>query len=403
MKKTNSLRVTYAQAVHGIEEEQKILSVLREKRTIIGKETAEFERRIAKKFGKKFGIMVNSGSSANTIAIDLLNLPQGSEIITPLLTFSTTIAPIVKSGLVPAFTDVETGKYTINISQIEKLVTKKTKALMIPLLLGNVPDMQAIALIAKKYGLFVIEDSCDTLGATIDKKPTGQFSDITTTSFYGSHIITAGGGGGMVMVNQTKLRDKAQMLRGWGRSSSIMKESENFKKRFGKKLDGIPYDAKFIFDEIGYNFLPIEMGAAFGNAQLDKLNLFKKTRISSFKYLYKFLKKYENFFILPQQNTDVITQWLAFPLVVKKSAPFPRLKIVKFLEDHNIQTRPVFTGNILKQPGFRLIPHRKLDEGYPITEEIMQQGFVIGCHHGLTLQHLQKIEEVFTKFLKVWI
>lgn len=396
----NSFRVTYAQAVHGEEEEQRVLKVLREHRTLIGKETTKFEKRVAKKFGKKYGVMVNSGSSANLIAVELINLPAGSEVITPLLTFSTTVAPLIQRKLIPVFTDVELGKYTINVSQVEKLITKKTKALMIPLLLGNVPDMNKLAKIAKKYNLFFIEDSCDTLGAIIDGKPTGSFSDITTTSFYGSHIITAGGGGGMVTVNRTDWQDRAKVLRGWGRSSSRINESEDFKKRFGQRLDDIPYDAKFIFDEIGYNFLPIELCSAFGNAQLDKLRIFQKTRAYNFKYLKTFFKKNEDFFILPDQDQNVETKWLAFPLVIKNTAPFSRLDIVQFLEMNNIQTRPIFTGNILRQPGFRTIEHKRLKKGYPVTEEIMKQGFVIGCHHGLGPNHLRKIEEVFSTFLK---
>src|SRR3989304_8258777 len=164
--KDNNLRVSYAQAVHGDEEIQNILSVLNEHRTILGEETKLFEKRVAKIFGKKYGVAVNSGSSANKLAIDLLGLPTGSEVITPILTFSTTIAPLVQKGLVPVFTDVELGKYTIKVFQIEKLISKKNKALMIPLLLGNVPDMKKLSMIAKKHKLYFIEDSCDTLGAT---------------------------------------------------------------------------------------------------------------------------------------------------------------------------------------------------------------------------------------------
>lgn len=401
MNKKAGLRVSYAQAVHGKEEEAKILQVLREHRTIIGKETLEFEKRVAKKFGKKYGLMVNSGSSALIIAIDLMNLPTGSEVITPLLTFSTTVAPLIKAGLIPVFADVDLGKFTINISQIEKLITKKTKALMIPLLLGSVPDMVKLSQIARKHKLFFIEDSCDTLGPSINGKPTGQFSDITVTSFYGSHIITAGGSGGMMLVNRLDFQNRAKMLRGWGRTSSKMNESESVEKRFGYKLDGIPYDAKFIFDEIGYNFMPMEIGAAFGNAQLDKLSIFKKTRTYNFKYLHNFFKRYVDFFHLPQQDSNVETQWLAFPLVIKDGAPFSRLRLVKFLEKNNIQTRPIFTGNILRQPGFRKITYRGLNNGYPVTEKIMQQGFIIGCHQGLTEKHLQKIENVFTSFIKL--
>jgi len=397
------LRVPYALAVHGDEEKERVIKVLDEHRTNLGKETIEFEKNVAKAFGKKFGVMVNSGSSANFLAIELLNLPRGSEVITPLLTFATTVAPIVQHGLIPVFADVDPGKYTVNVDQIEKLITKKTKALMIPLLLGNVPDMEKLRQIAKKYKLFFVEDSCDTLGATFNGKPTGMFSDITTTSFFGSHIITAGGNGGMIMVNSPKLRDKAKVLRGWGRSSALFAESENIKERFKAKLGKIPYDAKFLFDKIGYNFLPNEMGSAFGNAQLKKLPKFKKNRERNFKYLLNFFQKYEKFFILPKQDKKVTTQWLAFPLTIKKTAPFSRIELVKYLEKENIQTRPIFTGNILKHPGFKNIKYRIIKGGCPATDEVTRGGFVIGCHHGLEKKHLERIREVFKNFLKKYL
>ncbi len=392
------LRVPYAKAVHDNAETKKVLSVLDEHRTIIGKETEEFEKRVSKHFGKKYAVMVNSGSSANLIAVRLLNLPPKSEVITPLLTFSTTIAPLLQNDLVPVFADVEEGKYTINLDEIEKLISKKTKALMIPLLIGNVPDMKKLKRIADKHKLFIIEDSCDTLGATFDGKPTGYYTDISTTSFYGSHIITAGGGGGMVMVNNAKWRDKAKVLRGWGRSSSIFSESESVDKRFRAKIGNIQYDAKFIFDEIAYNFMPMEIGSAFGNAQLDKLPKFKATREKNFKYLYEFFKKYEKFFILPNQDKRVRTQWLAFPLTIKENSPFTRLELVKYLEENNIQTRPIFTGNILMQPGFKNIPHRKNGK-YTFTNQIMKQSLLIGCHHGLEKEHINKLKNVFSKLL----
>lgn len=394
------IRISYAQAVHDDKERKRVLSVLDEHRTIMGKETREFEERTAENFGKKFGILVNSGSSANTLAFDLLNLPKGSEVITPLLTFSTTVAPIVKAGLIPVFADVEPGTYNINVDQVEKLITKKTKALMIPLLLGNAPDIARLKKLAKKHKLFFVEDSCDTYGATFDKKPTGTYTDITTTSFYGSHIITAGGGGGMILVNNLKWKDRANMLRGWGRSSSLFSESEAVKDRFKVKLDGMEYDAKFIFDEIGYNYLHPEMGAAFGNAQLDKLKTFKKRREHCFNVLLKFFKPYEHLFILPKQDPRVSTQWLAFPLTLKEDTPFTRLSLVKYLEENNIQTRPIFTGNILKQPAFKNIKHRIYKDGFKVTEEIMQRGLLIGCHHGLTDEQLTRMQEVFSSFLK---
>ncbi len=393
------LRVSYAQAVHGSEEEKKVLNVLKTHQTILGKETEQFEKSVVSLYSKRYGVMVNSGSSANLIAFELLNLPKGSEVITPSLTFSTTVAPILQNGLTPVFVDVERGKYTADIDQIESRITKRTKVLMIPLLLGNVPDMLKLSKLTKKHKLYFIEDSCDTLGAKFSNKPTGYYSDISTTSFYGSHIITAGGGGGMIMTNNKKWAQRAKVLRGWGRSSSLFSESESISKRFKAKIENIQYDAKFIFDEIGYNFLPLEIGSAFGNAQLEKLNTFKKTRTKNFHQLMNFFSGYEDFFILPTQEKKVDTQWLAFPLTIRKKAPFSRLELVTFLEKNNIQTRPIFTGNILKQPGFKRILN-KVHEDFKITDEVMRGGLLIGCHHGLNQKHLDWMKEVFSTFFK---
>lgn len=393
------LRIPYALAVHGKEEKKAVNKVLDEHRTNLGQEVIEFEESVAKHFGKKFGLMVNSGSSANLLALSLLDLPKESEIITPLLTFSTTVSPMIQLGLTPVFVDVEEGKFTINIDSVEKAITPKTKAIMVPLLMGNIPDLARLQKIAKKNNLLFIEDSCDTFGGSFNKKPSGMYSDITTTSFFGSHIITAGGNGGMVLFNNKDWLPKARMLRGWGRSSSAFSESESIDKRFAYKIDGIAYDAKFIFEEIGYNLLPNEMGAAFGNAQLKKLPKFRKTRERNFSHLSKFFKKYENYFILPIQNERVSTQWLAFPLTIRDNAPFTRLELVKYLEEQNIQTRPIFTGNILRQPGFKTIKHRVVGSTEK-TNTIMERGFVIGCHHGLEKEHLDRIEAVVNTFMK---
>ena len=399
-KSNNNLRVPYALSVHGDEEKKRVNGVLDEHRTNTGKETYEFEERSTKYFGKKYAVMTNSGSSANLLAFELLNLPEGSEVITPLLTFSTTVSPLLKKGLVPVFADVERGTYVINVDQVEELITKKTKALMIPLLLGNVPDLARLRKIAKKHKLFFVEDSCDTYGAKFAGKPTGTYTDITTTSFFGSHIITAAGNGGMILVNNPKWHRRAKILRGWGRNSSVFSESEDVSKRFKTKIGNIPYDAKFVFSEIGYNFLGSEITAAFANAQLDKLPRFRKTRVHNFSHLLQFFTNYTNFFILPKQREDVETQWLAFPLTIKKSAPFSRLEIVTFLEHNNIQTRPIFTGNILKQPGFTKIPHRIAANKCPVTNEIFERGLIVGCHHGMNQEHLRKLERVFSSFLK---
>ncbi len=391
------LRVPYALSVYDDHEIKAVVKVLKEHRTNMGKDTEEFERKISKIYGKKYGIMVNSGSSANLLAVEILNLPPSSEVVTPVLTFSTTISPLLQHGLVPVFADVIPGKYIIDVDKIEKLITPKTKAILVPLLLGNIPQMDRIRAIAKKYKLFFIEDSCDTIGATYKGRPTGFYSDITTTSFFGSHIITAGGNGGMILVNNKEWRDKAKVLRGWGRSSSIFSESESIEKRFKKKLNNLDYDAKFIFEEVGYNFLPNELGAAFGLEQLKKLPTFVQLRKNNFKRLLKYFTKYETYFKLPEELANTSTAWLAFPLTIKKTAPFKRIEIVKYLEKENIQTRPIFTGNILKQPGFKNL---KGTGKYPVADDIMENGFIIGCHNGLTKTHLNKIEEVFTKFIE---
>lgn len=396
----NNLRVPYGLSVYDNREIERVVKVLKEHRSNMGIETREFEERVAKLFGAKFGIMVNSGSSANLLAIELADLKPGDEVITPVLTFSTTVSPLIMKGLIPVFVDVKMNSYQIDIDKIEKAISKKTKALMIPLLLGNFADLKRLKKIAKKNKLKLILDSCDTLGATYYKKPINYYADISTTSFFGSHIITAGGNGGMLLVNDATLRDGAKVLRGWGRSSSLFSESEDINKRFKQNIDGIIYDAKFIFQEVGYNLLPMEISAAFGNEQLNKLPVFKKRREDNFQRLLNFFSKYQRFFILPQQIENSQTQWISFPLIIKQGSGFDRIKIVTFLEKNNIQTRPIFTGNILRQPGFKNVRYRKAEKNFPVADEIMKRGFVVGCHHGLEIKHLEKLEKVFESFLK---
>ena len=395
------MRVPYGYSVHGQEEINAVVKVLKGN-TSIGDNTKEFESKIAKMFGKKYGVMVNSGSSANLLAIELLNLPKGSEVITPLLTFSTTVAPLIQKGLVPVFVDIDPATYVVNMDQVEKAISKKTRALMIPNLIGNIPDLKRLSALAKKHKLYFIEDSCDTLGGTFSGKPTGVYSDITTTSFYGSHIINGAGGGGMVCVNNPKWLDRLVVMRGWGRQSSLFGEkakSELLENRFRAKLGGIPYDNKFIFSEIGYNFLPLEISSAFALAQLKRLPKFAALRQKHFSNLYKFFSTHSKYFILPKTTKGAKTLWLAFPLIIKQGSPFTRLELVKFLENYNIQTRPVFTGNILKQPAFKRIPHRLAAKAYPNTEQVMKQALVIGAHQGLTEAQINYLKARFDQFL----
>ena len=395
---SDNLRVPYGLAVHDHEEENAVLEVIKNHKTIMGEKVKKFENEIAVLFGKQFGTMVNSGSSANLLTFEVLDIPENAEIITPILTFSTTLSPIIKKGLIPVFVDVEPETYIVNIDQVEQSITSKTKALMIPSLLGNVPDLKRLRKIADDNNLIFVEDSADTLGATFDGIPTGKFSDISTTSFYGSHIITAAGEGGMICCNNKKWDGKFKILRGWGRTSAI-NESEKLEDRFNVKLDGIPYDSKFIFEEIGYNFLPTEISAAFGLIQLQKLKKFSELRRRNFEKLYSFFSS-TKFFKLPRKLPQVETSWLAFPLTISSDASFTRLELVEYLESNGIQTRPIFTGNVLRQPAFKKINYKKLTNDFHVANNIMKNSFLIGCNHGLNDHHINKIQQTFLSFLQ---
>lgn len=396
---TRKMRVFYNLAVFGKEELEAIKEVLSDHMIVGGTQTRSFEKKIAKLFGKKHGVMVNSGSSANLLTFEILKLPKGSEVITPILTFGTTLAPIVQKGLIPAFADVEEGTYQINVDQIEDLITKKTKAMMIPSLFGNIPDLPRLRRIAKKYKLWLVEDSCDTLGAKINGKPTGEYSDISTTSFYAPHIITTGGHGGMICFDKDEWLDKTKIFAGWGRSSA-RDETEKISARFNIDINGIPYDAKFVFEEFGYNFQSSDIDAAFGLAQLKKLNKFAGRRKTNFKKLLNFFKIYDKYFVLPRQNPKADTAWLGFPLTIKDEAPFNRRDLAIYLEKSGIQTRPVFTGNVLRQPAFKEIKAKKLKGDYPVADLIMRGSLVIGCHHGMDAEQLNYMKSKFRTFLK---
>ncbi|MDC0063897.1 DegT/DnrJ/EryC1/StrS family aminotransferase [Candidatus Nitrosopelagicus sp.] len=393
----DELRVPYGLAVHDEEEENAVLEIIKNKKTIMGEKVKQFEKNIAEIFAKRFGTMVNSGSSANLLAFEALNFPHNSEIITPILTFATTLSPIIKKELTPVFVDVEPETFIVNVDQVEESITSNTKALMIPSLLGNIPNMKRLRKIADDNNLTFIEDSADTLGATYDNMSTGKYSDISTTSFYGSHIITAAGEGGMICCNDQELDEKFRILRGWGRSSAL-NESEKIEERFNVELDDIPYDSKFIFEEIGYNFLPTEISAAFGLIQLKKLKGFAEIREQNFTKLFEFFQN-QKFFKLPKQLPEVKTSWLAFPLTIDSNAPFSRIEIVKYLEAHGIQTRPVFTGNVLRQPAFKEINFKNLGRDFDVTNNIMKNSFLIGCNHGLNDEHIKKMKDVFKTFL----
>lgn len=392
------IHVPYGKAVYDEKEIEAVLHVLKTS-TQMGHHVRAMEAQTAAHFAKAFGIMVNSGSSANYLAVEIADLPKGSEVITPILTFSTTVAPLVKNGLVPVFVDVEPRTFNIDADQVEEMITPKTSALMIPNLLGNLPNWKKLRALADRYKLLVIEDSADTLGATIEGVPVGRFSDISTTSFYGSHIINCAGNGGMLCVNEERLSNRAKLLRSWGRSSSLFVESEAIENRFDVQVDDIEYDAKFVFEAIGYNLEPSEMGAAFGLEQLKKLQGNILAREKAFRAHTAFFARYAEWLWLPEQLPNSRTGWLAFPMIIREGAPFSRKELQIFLEKQNIQTRTVFTGNILRQPGFASIPCKTNPRGYPNADRVMRSGFLIGCHHGLTEEMMNHMHRTFEKFV----
>ena len=391
--------ISYAKTVYGKEEIDAVIKCLGES-TQMGNYSRMFESQIAKLFNKKYCLYVNSGSSALYIGIEALNLPEGSEVITPALTFSTSVGCLVKNNLVPVFVDVDLNTYCIDCEQIEKNINKNTKAILAPNLLGNLCDWPLIRKIADKYNLVVIEDSADTLGAKIDGNSSGFYSDISITSFYGSHIINCAGNGGALALNDENVLSEAKLLRSWGRSSSLFDEkSESINNRFNISLEGIEYDAKFVFEKVGYNVEGNEVGASFGLTQLKKLKQNILTRQNNFKKQFDFFEKHNDFFMNPLQNKNVDTAWLAYPILIKESAPFTRREFQIYLEERNIQTRVVFTGNILKQPMTKNINKKISEYGYKNSDLIMKQGVLLPVHHGLTDRMFMRLHKTINDFL----
>lgn len=398
MEKTTSISVPYGKSVHGQAEIDAVVEVLKTS-TQMGKKVRAMEERVARLYDKAYGIMVNSGSSALYLAAELLDYPPGTEIITPVLTFSTTVSPLYKKGWIPVYVDVEEGTYNIDVDQVEAMISPKTRAMFIPNLIGNLPDWARLREIADRHGLFLLEDSADTIGAEMGGRSSGRFTDMSTTSFYGSHIINCAGNGGMLCVNDEAYYNRARLLRSWGRSSSLYVDSESIENRFHVEVDGIRYDSKFVFEEPGYNWEPSELGAAFGLVQLDKLAENIDQRTAHFQRLSRFFSRWSSWFVLPRQLPDSRTGWLALALTLRPEAPFERRDMQIFLEKRNIQTRTIFTGNILRQPGFRDLPHRARPQGYPQADQVMRGGILLACHHGLSEEQIQHLEQSVEEFL----
>lgn len=382
-------RVSYARSVHDEAEINACLEVLRGGPFAlkIGKNVAEMEQRVADLYGKQLGLMCNSGSSALYLALELLDLPKGSEVITSPLTFSTDVSPIVRGGWVPVFVDVEPDTYNVAVSEIEELITERTGAILVPNLAGNAPDWDAIRDIADRHSLRVIEDSCDCIGTTLRGRKTGTRSDITVTSFAMSHIITCAGNGGMVCVDDEKLRDKGLMLRRWGRRSEphlFGSDATRSGRVFREKLDGVPYDNDFIFDVLPWNFEPSELGAAFGLVQLSKLDANHRRRTEIFDAFTDAFGSYPTLFRLPEQLPDFHTAWLCYPITIRENAGFTRSDLQEHLESAGIDTRTVWSGNVTRHPMMRNVDYRLPETGLPNADEVFERGMSLGMSHGMS-------------------
>ena len=360
----------------------------------IGAATFEMEQRVAGLLAKRYGMMVNSGSSALRIAIDLLDLSPGDEIITPPLTFSTDIAPMVHSRLVPVFVDVTPDTCQIDAARIEAAIGPRTKAILAPNLCGNCPDWDAIRSVADTHDMAVVEDSCDVLDSWQRGARTGERADISVTSFARSHAITAGGTGGLVGVNDPDLHDKALSLRRWGRRSEsyLFGSRRGHDDRFGELADGTPYDLVFVFDSIGYNFEPSELSAAYGLVQLDKLAGFNEQRRANWQQLHDFMLTRRG--VTPARTTaDTRTTWMRFCFILEPGSPFDRAQAQEFLAGRGVATRMVWTGNILRQPGFSAIEHRTAPGGLANCDRMMDAALSLPVHHGLNADHMAYICE----------
>ena len=340
-----------------------------------GPRTIEFENKVSELFGKKHGLFVNSGSSAILLGLNALNLEPGSEVITPACTFSTTLAPIIQCGLKPVFCDVEMGTYVPTPDQVCEKITEKTKVILLPNLIGSKPDW---AEIRKRTNAILFEDSADTITLTPE-------TDLAITSFYSSHLITACGSGGMLMVNDEKLLKRATMFRDWGR---IGDNSEDIKTRFEFSIDGIPYDYKFLYGAVGYNMKSSEVNAAFGLVQVSRIEEIREKRKTVFNRYLENLKDIVDL-VLPINTFN--SDWLAIPFMTPR-----RLELLTFLEQNNIQTRVCFAGNVTRHPVYR-----EYLEIFPNSDRIMAEGFLLGAHHGMVVQDVDyvcsKIKEFFDK------
>ncbi len=374
-----------------------------------GRFAAEFERKFAKWMGVKHCLLVNSGSSANLVALTALTSPKlgakqlkpGDEVITVAAGFPTTVNPIFQNQLVPVFLDVQLPSYEINVEQLEAALSPKTRAIMIAHTLGNAFDVEAVLHFAEKHDLWVVEDNCDAVGTLYKGKRTGGFGHVSTVSFYPAHHMTMGEGGA-ILTNSSRLKKILESFRDWGRDCWCAPGMDNTcGKRFDWQLGDLPcgYDHKYTYSHVGYNLKLTDMQAAVGCAQLDKLENFIEKRRANFEFLKNKLAHLQDYLLLPESTPNAEPSWFGFLLSVKESAPFKRSELVQFLEQHKIGTRLLFAGNLTKQPAYKDLNYRVVGD-LKNTDFIMENTFWVGVFPGLTDEMLAYIADRIDEFCR---
>lgn len=372
-----------------------------------GRYAADFEKEFAAYMQQRFCMLVNSGSSANLVAVSALTSPllkdrqlkKGDEVLTVAAGFPTTVNPIVQHGLIPVFVDVELDTFNVKVSEIEAALSPKTKAIILAHTLGNTFDLDGVKAICEKHNLFLIEDCCDAVGSTYNGKMVGTFGDLATTSFYPAHHITMGEGGS-VLTNTPLLKRIATSIRDWGRDCFCDPGCDNscghrFQGQYGELPEG--YDHKYVYSHLGYNLKVTDMQAAIGVAQLKKLPRFVEMRKENFKKLYKGLEKFQDHLILPQATPKSDPSWFGFPFNVRENDKFTRKELAEYLEAHKILTRQLFAGNITKQPAYRDVEYR-VHGDLKNTDYIMRNTIFIGVYPGIDDERMDYIISVFQKF-----
>jgi len=374
-----------------------------------GRFAEEFQVELAEKVGVEYALLVNSGSSANLLALTALTsslleekrLKPGDEVITVAAGFPTTVNPIIQNGLVPVFVDVDIPTYNIDVDQIEEAIGPKTKALFIAHTLGNPFDVNEVLRVAQKYNLWFIEDCCDALGSTYRGKNTGSFGSLATFSFYPAHHITLGEGGAVATSDDTLARI-VRSLKDWGRDCYCGPgESNTCGRRFSGQYGTLPYgyDHKYVYSHIGYNLKMTDIQAAIGVEQLKKLDGFCQARRDNFKAWINGFKRYENYFILPKATEDSDPAWFAFPVTVKETAGFTRTELTNYLSENLIETRNLFGGNLLRQPAYLNINHRKIGD-LKSTDRIMNDTFFLGTFPGINGEQIEYTMNIIDKFVR---